>query len=267
MNYCHMKAFAQRVAAGELDTPLEMDRRNVFGAFTESFDLMREELRRARINEQAAEQSKRELVASLSHDIQTPISSIKAVTEVMEVTAGPHEAQKLKTIHDKATQIQTLVTELFHSTLEELNMLSVAPIPVPSDQIAEMIRTADYQGMVIMQAVPDCLVRADPVRLTQVMDNIIANSYKYAGTVIHVSGELNDDGLTIVVRDEGPGVREEELPLLCSKFYRGSAARTKNGYGLGLFIAHYLIEHMGGSLECLNTTPGFAVCIWLPLDG
>ncbi|MDR1217504.1 MAG: hypothetical protein LBJ99_02835, partial [Oscillospiraceae bacterium] len=83
-----MRGFARRVAAGELDVPLEMDRSNAFGAFTESFDLMREELRRARENESASERSKRELVASLSHDIQTPVASIEAVAELMEVTAG-----------------------------------------------------------------------------------------------------------------------------------------------------------------------------------
>jgi len=262
----HMRRFAERVAAGELDIPLEMDKRNAFGAFTESFDLMREELRRSRANEQAAEQSKRELVASLSHDIQTPISSIKAVAEVMEVTAEKGDAQKLKTIQDKATQIQTLVTDLFHTTLEELDSLSVQPIGIPSNQIAEMISTADYQGKVIMETLPGCLVQADPVRLAQVMDNIIANSYKYAGTKIHVSGELDKEGLAITLQDEGPGVDEDELPLLCSKYFRGSSARAKDGYGLGLFIAHHLIERMNGTLKCLNTNPGFAVRLWLKLD-
>ena len=83
-----MRGFARRVAAGELDIPLEMDKRNAFGAFTESFDLMRDELRRSRESERAAQQSKRELVASLSHDIQTPVSSIRAVAELMEITAA-----------------------------------------------------------------------------------------------------------------------------------------------------------------------------------
>ena len=63
-----------------------MDRENVFGAFTESFDLMRHELRRARERERRASQSKKELVAKLSHDIKTPIASIRAVAEVMAVT-------------------------------------------------------------------------------------------------------------------------------------------------------------------------------------
>ena len=67
-----LRRFARDVAAGNLDIPLEMDSYGSFGAFTESFGLMREELKKARENERAADQSKKELVASLSHDINTP---------------------------------------------------------------------------------------------------------------------------------------------------------------------------------------------------
>jgi nitrogen fixation/metabolism regulation signal transduction histidine kinase len=74
-----MQSFAHQIAAGNLDIPLNMDRNNLFGAFTESFDLMREELHRARENERTADKSKKELVASLSHDIKTPVAYIKAV--------------------------------------------------------------------------------------------------------------------------------------------------------------------------------------------
>jgi len=263
----NMKAFAQRVAAGELDAPLDMDRHNAFGAFTESFDLMREELRQARTNEQAAEQSKRELVASLSHDIQTPLSSIKAVAEVMDVTADDAQKQKLKTIQEKSSQIQNLVNELFHTTLEELDSLSVQPIPVASSSIAEMIRAADYRGVLKLEEPFGCLVQADPARLTQVMDNIIANSYKYADTEISATTKIEGDSFVIAVRDFGPGVSPDDLPRLCIKYFRGASAEGKNGYGLGLFIAQHLVERMGGQLECLNANPGFVVRISLSLAG
>jgi signal transduction histidine kinase len=262
----HMKDFAGRVAAGELDAPLIMDKRNAFGAFTESFDLMREELKRSRENEQAAEESKRELVAALSHDIQTPLSSIKAVAELMEVTADGPQAEKLKTIQSKASQIQTLVNELFHTTLEELDQLSVEPIGVPSSEIAQMIRAADYRSLVDLGAFPGCLVRADPARLLQALDNLIANSYKYADTVVQATAEFEDEGLAITLSDQGPGVKDEELPRLFIKYFRGTSAEGKNGYGLGLFIAQHLIARMDGRLECRNTHPGFATKIWLKLD-
>jgi signal transduction histidine kinase len=262
-----MRGFAQRVAAGELDVPLTMDRNNAFGAFTESFDLMREELRRAQESERAAEQSKRELVASLSHDVQTPVASIKAVAELMEVTADEAQRERLTIIQQKAGQIGTLVSELFHATLEELNSLSVKAVSFPSNELAEMVRNADYQRKVSLGEIPGCLLLADPARLSQVVDNIISNSYKYADTPVDVSAETDAGGLTLVIRDYGQGASAAELPYLCAKYFRGTAAKGKDGYGLGLFISRTLVERMGGRLECANAAPGFVVKVRLRFDG
>jgi len=103
--------------------------------------------------------------------------------------------------------------------------------------------------------------------MPQVMDNIIANSYKYANTEISATTELDDDNFVIALRDYGQGVSQEDLPRLCIKYFRGTSAEGKNGYGLGLFIAQYLVECMGGQLECLNADPGFLVRIHLKLAG
>ena len=83
----NLNSFAERVAGGNLDMPLEMDKGHVFGAFTESFDLMRTELKKARIAEKKASDDKKEMVAKLSHDIKTPVASIKSTSEIgYEVT-------------------------------------------------------------------------------------------------------------------------------------------------------------------------------------
>ena len=74
-----LEGFAERIAGGNLDIPLMMDRQNLFGAFTESFDIMRSELKKARAAEARANASKKELVAKLSHDIKTPVASIKEI--------------------------------------------------------------------------------------------------------------------------------------------------------------------------------------------
>ncbi len=124
-----LKGFAERIAGGNLDIPLEMDKRNLFGAFTESFDIMRSELKKARIAEAQAQQSKKELVAKLSHDIKTPVASIKAVSEVgLAVAANEKEKANYTHIISKADQINTLVTNLFTATLEELQQLRIVAI-------------------------------------------------------------------------------------------------------------------------------------------
>ena len=116
-----LNGFAQRIAGGNLDIPLSMDRHNLFGAFTESFDIMRSELKRAQLAEAEANASKKELVAKLSHDIKTPVASIKAVSELGAALAdGGKDKENYIKIINKAGQIDALVTNLFTATLDEL---------------------------------------------------------------------------------------------------------------------------------------------------
>ncbi len=261
-----LRHFARNVASGNLDIPLEMDRHGRFGAFTESFDIMRSELKQARENERKASQSKKELVASLSHDVKTPIASIKAVAELMLVKPvnGEEEAQ-LAVILSKADQIDLLVTNMFHATLEELEQLKVLPEAVPSTVLGELVRNADYDHKVRLGEIPECVVTADLTRLQQVFDNVISNSYKYAGTAIEVTAWFEGRYLAIKFADGGPGVAPDELPLVCEKFYRGGNAAGKGGSGLGLYITKHLLGKMGGDVRCEVEAGGFAVVVLLAM--
>jgi len=259
-----LQYFAQNVAAGNLDVPLAMDRRGAFGAFTESFDLMRVELKRARENERNANQSKRELVASLSHDIKTPIASIKAVVELM-LAKSPDNIEQLLVIMSKADQIDLLITNMFHAALEELEQLKVAPTEHPSTVLYEMIQSADYDRKVKEIDIPECVISVDRMRLQQVLDNIISNSYKYAGTDIKITSYFEGQHLAIEVIDTGPGVKQDELPLIFEKYYRGGNADKQSGAGLGLYIAKYLMGKMDGDIQCEQNRKEFAVKILLSM--
>jgi signal transduction histidine kinase len=255
-----LRRFARDIAAGELDVPLEMDRGGAFGAFTESFDLMREELKRARENAREAERAKKELVASLSHDIKTPISSIQAAVEVLLLSVTDEkERNRLEQIAAKAEQINTLITDMFHATLEELQQLTVNTAEIHSTILPNIIKAADHKSKVKPFAIPDCIILADTTRTQQVFDNIIGNAYKYAGTEIEVNACFEGDFLAVTVADFGAGVAADELPLITGKYYRGGNAADKSGYGLGLFICKYIMEEMGGRLECYADENGFAV--------
>ena len=245
-----LEDFAARVASGDLDAPLEMDRKNRFGAFSESFDLMREQLAAARENERLLDISKKELVASLSHDIKTPVSSIKVIAELYQAKHGA--LPELESIIGKADQIDLLISNMFAATLEELEVLKVSPVDMACRELEEQIRASDYQKRVRPFVLPECVVTADSLRFRQVMDNIIGNSYKYADTDIEVSGRFDGDYLAVTVRDFGPGVASEELSLLCEKFYRAGNATGKSGSGLGLYLSRYFIEQMGGTLGLMN---------------
>ncbi len=263
-----LETFAERVAEGNLDIPLEMDRQNIFGAFTESFDIMRSELKKARIAEAKANASKKELIAKLSHDIRTPVASIKAASEVGAAIAETEKSRQNYTqiIHE-ADRINTLVTNLFSATLEELQQLSVEPADMKSGELSEMLENSDYFRYADIPPVPDCMVFADKLRLQQVFDNIFANSYKYANTKINVEISLTGKYLSVKIEDFGGGVPEKELPVLKEKFKRGSNSENIDGAGLGLYISDCFMKEMKGELIIENGQNGLAAKIFIALSG
>ena len=260
----NLNSFAERVAGGNLDMPLEMDKGHVFGAFTESFDLMRTELKKARIAEKKASDDKKEMVAKLSHDIKTPVASIKSTSEIgYEVTKEERTKEMFSVINAKTDQIKSLVDNLFTSSVQDITEIDVNPGMQPSDVISGLIGNADYLKRAGAFTIPECNVFIDKLRLQQVFDNIFMNSYKYADTPINVSSEIAGDYLVIRIADEGPGVKEEEIPLLTEKFKRGSNANDKDGAGLGLYLTDYFMEKMDGKLGLKNLEKGFEVAVYL----
>lgn len=261
-----MREFAEAVASGDLDKPLKMDKENMFGAFTESFDIMREELALAKERELQANISKKELIAQLSHDLKTPVASIKAMSEVLSVKEDRKELRgKIVAIGDKADQIDRLVSDLFTSTLEELDKLEIVTSDMESTMIERIIRGADYKGLIKELYIVECMVQCDKIRLNQVISNIIYNSYKYANTSIYVNSHIENDTLTVSISDKGGGVPNEELALITEKYKRGTNAIGMQGAGLGLYISKELMENMQGSLEVANVDGGFQVSLGFKL--
>lgn len=261
-----LKRFARDIAGGSLDIPLKMDKNNVFGAFTESFDIMREELKSAKNKENQANISKRELIAGLSHDIKTPVASIKAVSELLLAIS---EDEKLKSkyiiINEKAEQIDRLITDMFNATLEELGELKVTVKEHYSTELPGLIENCDYENRVTISEVPACMVVADALRLGQVLDNVLANSYKYAKTNIDIGFTMTKSHLEMDIHDFGNGVNEDELSAIFNKFYRGSNVGTEVGSGLGLYISKYLMEKQDGDIFGFNCDDGFTMKILIKL--
>ena len=293
-----MEAFAEEIAKGNLDVTLPMSRFSVFESFTESFDLMREELAAAKEREREAEKAKREMVAELSHDLKTPVATIQATCEVMDLKytmkleAAERELEntkqeqrlrelqenireiqenleKISYVTNKAETIQQLVGNVFRATLDDMQEIKIEPKEQDSKVIEGYFRNLKEYGNVILDNhVPECLVIFDKLRMEQVIDNVVGNSYKYAGTDVHVRFEetesVQGEGgeqtrfIKITIRDEGPGIPEEDLPLVTQKFYRGSNSQDKQGYGLGLYLVKWYMEKQGGGMEYHNDH-GFVV--------
>ncbi len=269
----NMERFAGRIAEGDLDDPLTMDKNNMFGAFTESFDIMREELKASKERETALQKREKELVASLSHDLKTPITGIKLTCELLEAKLAAADGSedvtgKIDTIYKKADQIDALVNDLFSSALEDLGEFKVNCTDESSSILSDIIKKYDDKNYVQVGPVPEVLIHVDNKRMGQVIGNIIANSYKYAGTQIDVNYRIVDDYLEMSIADHGPGIEEDELELITNKFYRGKKWRESKaeGSGLGLYIAKTLMEKMDGELIPESDGNGFTVILMIPLS-
>ena len=271
-----MEEFAGYVAEGKLDQPLLMDKNNLFGAFTESFDIMREELRASRQREVELQRRERELVASLSHDLKTPVTGIKVTCELLKarLAAGTDKAsdlsdfsEKVDGIYQKAGEIDALVSDLFSSAMADLDELKVSCTEESVGVLDGILRKYDDRGLVTTAQPPQVLIRVDVKRLSQVIGNIVSNSYKYANTKIEVSYRVVDEYLEMNIRDFGPGVPEDEKDLITNKFYRGKqwADSKEEGSGLGLYIAKMLMEKMDGELIATGPGEGLMITLMIPL--
>lgn len=262
-----LRDFADEVAHGNLDKPLEMNKGNYFGAFTESFDMMRNELKRSKEREDKLIQSRRDMVAQLSHDIKTPVASIIATSEVLKAKLSDKASDKLDVIIEKATQLAALSDELNGITKNEIDKLTVDCETVSSDELQEMIKNADYNGLIKDFELPDALVLIDRSRMKQVIDNVISNSYKYAGTEIEINVSISSEFLIVRIKDKGPGVKKEELKNICDKYVRGSEVGDKEGAGLGLYTARQLMTAMNGDFQ-VNSEYGeyFEVMLVIAMD-
>lgn len=273
--FAKMKDFASYVAVGDLDRPLEMDKGNMFGAFSESFDIMREELKASRAREISLQKRESELIASLSHDLKTPVTGIKLTSELMaaifsqnegqEITVTEEMTEKMNNICKRADEIGELVGDLFSSTLENLGEFKVECSNENSAVIAQIVSRYDDRGLVRISEIPQVIVHIDKMRLSQVIGNIIFNSYKYAGTTIDISFHLDESFLEVSISDSGSGVPEDEIELITNKFYRGREHGDKEGSGLGLYIARILMDKMGGELS-VRSENGLCVTLFIPLS-
>jgi len=266
-----LKEYATEISKGNLDVSLKMGKGNYFGDFTWAFDNMRKEIIKSRTAEKNAIENNKTVIATLSHDIKTPMASIRAYAEAFEANmdSTPEKRQKYLTVlMEKCDEVSKLTNDLFIHSISEMNKLDVNK---ESFDIIEFL-DKDVRGLFVSEDEVDIilpesddeskaiLVNADKKRLLQIIENLKSNSEKYAKTKVEISLE-NTDGVKLHFRDFGPGIPDEEMPFITGKFYRGKNVGDENGSGLGLYIVGELVGRMDGSLKLYNRDPGLEVVI------
>ena len=264
--------YTSEIARGNTDIPLTYDRGSEVGEFSWAFDSMRKELNKARASEKEAIENNKTVIATLSHDIKTPITSIRAYAEGLEANmdSSPEKrAQYLQTIMKKSDEVSKVTDDLLLHSLSDMNRLKVEKKDFEVSSFVESaVRDLDPDGKEItfISKGVTAVVSADPDRLLQCVENLITNSRKYAGTKISVTIEKTENTVSILISDSGKGIPDEDMPFIFDKFYRGHNHGSQPGSGLGLYIVKYLMTQMDGDIELKNTADGLSAKLILPVN-
>lgn len=265
-----MKGFAGRIARGDFDLPLDYGRSDYFGEFTWAFDSMRTEITKARACEREAIDNNKTVIATLSHDIKTPVSSIRAYAEGLEANLdGTPEkrARYLSVIIRKCDEVSRLTNDLFLHSLSDLDKLKITPEKTALCSFAESaVSEISGERGDVRFARPgfEAFVMADKNRLMQIAENLINNARKYAKTTVDIFVTREDGYVNLHFRDYGDGIPDEDMPFIYDKFYRGSNCGGEQGSGLGLYIVKYLTVQMNGKFALRNRLDGLEATVGLP---
>ena len=261
----------ERVSRGELDGTVSYDRTDEFAPVIRAFNDMTERLKDSAERTSAEEQSRRELFAGISHDLRSPLTSVRAYTEALldGVAKSPEDTRRyLKKIRLHESEIERLTDALFLYTKMGLRDYPVHTGALNLREELSRICTqnpTDPHLQIVYGTVKAFRVIADPFLLERILQNLFNNSRKYRrGETAHVtvSAEQADGGVLLSVADDGTGVPEALLPRLFDPFYRTDPARGNpaGGSGLGLAIVRRATEQMGGQVRAENL-PGGGLCI------
>lgn len=266
-----MKAFAEKIAQGNFDVPLHYERSNYFGAFTWAFDSMRREITKSRACEREAIENNKTVIATLSHDIKTPISSIRAYAEGLEANMDgtPEKRQRyLTVIMKKCDEVSHLTNDLFLHSLSDLDKLKICSEKLELCGFIENAAgeiAADHNDVKFINPDFSAVISADKNRLMQITENLINNARKYAKSDIEIFITQSDGNAEIHFRDHGKGIPDDDIPFIFDKFYRGKNCGNEQGSGLGLYIVKYISEKMGGKVLLHNHPDGLEVTVSLPI--
>lgn len=267
-----LKGFAEKISQGNFDIPLEYERSNYFGEFTWAFDSMRREIIKARSCEREAIENNKTVIATLSHDIKTPVASIRAYAEGLEANldGSPEKRKKyLSVIMKKCDEVSKLTNDLFLHSLSDMDKLKIIPEGFELCGFIENAVTeiaAEHNDVHFTKPDFSAVVNADKNRLIQITENLIGNARKYAKTDIEVFLTLSGGNVQIHFRDFGKGISDEDMPFIFEKFYRGKNCGNEQGSGLGLYIVKYIMEQMDGDILLKNHNNGLEAIVSLPIS-
>lgn len=238
---------------------------NEVGDLTFSFELMRDELKEKQLREESLKKSQQELISCISHDLKTPISTIKAYSEGLRdgiATSPKGQEDFVKIIISKTDLLIEMINELLEYSNIQLRQLDInrqevyfLDYFVPLMKEVEVFTKQKSIGFYWEIKTDNMIIKIDQRRITEVLYNLLENSIKYIGEgqgKIEIEVKRQGQGVFIKVKDNGIGISSDDIPYVFDKFYRAEKSRSSSipGSGLGLSICKYIIEEHGGEIYC-----------------
>ncbi len=276
-----LKKGVAEIAKGNYDIEIENDFINEIGTLIFSFNEMAKKLKEGELLKKSYEDNRKNLIANISHDLKTPITSIQGYIETM--LERPDISQETiskyhQIIYSNAAYMNKLIDDLFlFSKLDmqklELQFEKISIRAFMADLMEEFQFELDERGIKFSYGdtlSTDFEASIDRKRISQVFRNIIGNAIKYSSEndiIINVKLFDGDQFLCIDISDNGPGIPEDKLPKIFDRFYRIDHARTKDlmSTGLGLSIAKELVEAHRGKITVISAiNSGTTFTVMLP---
>lgn len=212
-----------------------------------AFDTMAE-------NVQREDHLRRALVADVAHELRTPVAIVQGELEAMLDGVRPADAAGLGSVHEESLRLGRLVEDLGTLSAARAAGLSLRREPVDlaaiaSAAVAAAMPSARASGVAIATDLVPASVDGDPLRLTQIARNLLANAVKFTpdGGTVRVATRREDGAAVLEVEDTGPGIPEADLPHVFERFWRGPRAVAASGSGIGLAVVAELSAAHGGT--------------------
>jgi two-component system, OmpR family, sensor kinase len=268
---------ADAIASGDLTRRVpEEENKSEVARLGSALNQMLTQIEEAFSEKSDSEERLRQFVADASHELRTPLTSIRGYAELLGRGGFPDEASRrkaLKRIEEEATRMGGLVEDLLLlAELDQGRPLRAEPVDLQricADAVGDTSAVARDHRIELVPGAPVVVV-GDSERLTQVAHNLVRNAVAHTPpkTEVHVATGTDGPMGYILVSDDGPGIRSEELPRVFDRFYQGDPSRSVAGTGLGLAIVRAIAEALGGSAEVLSTHgPGASLLVKIPLAG
>lgn len=248
-------------------------------------DALAERLQQAAREQERLERERRELTAALSHDLRTPLASVRAMVEALDDGVVGEAAEVTRyhsTILRELERLNGMLDDLFELARIDAGAVELRRAPVllqevATDVVEAMRASAERAGQSLTAEVvgdpPPALI--DGERTHRAVSNLVRNALEHAGdgATVAVTVEAGAGRVRLTVSDDGPGVPEVHLPHIWERFYRvdparGGSMRTDGGSGLGLAIVRAMVELHGGAVSAERASEGgMRFALELPLDG